>query len=199
MTRVCTALRDKFDGIDMLEDGLENNPDISRRALAALHEGAFRWALSLTDYDAQAAQDVMQQAYLALLDGSARYNGDAALKTWLFAVIRNCARRYHRTQRQQQGVAARLQRLFISDTEVAVPDTASLADETSTTLRAAVARLPVRQRQVLELVIDAEFSIEQAARVVGISTGSARTHYHRAKQTLRAALRETLKDDYEHR
>ena len=35
----------------MIDDGFEHNPRISRQALAALHEGAFGWALSLTGYD----------------------------------------------------------------------------------------------------------------------------------------------------
>jgi RNA polymerase sigma-70 factor (ECF subfamily) len=34
------------------------------------------------------AEDALQTAYLKILQGRARYNGRAAFKTWLFAVIR---------------------------------------------------------------------------------------------------------------
>ena len=170
----------------MNDDGLEHNPGVSRQALAALHEGAFGWALSLTDYDAQAAEDVMQQAYLTLVDGSARFDGQASLKTWLYAVIRNCARR-HQRRRQQD-----MQRMkLMGDAEYVDEDQNTESDgsgSAAASVRKAIASLPDRQRQVLELVIDAEFTLEESAMVMGISLGSARTHYHRAKQTLRRQL-----------
>ena len=177
----------------MIEDGLEHNRSISRQALAALHEAGFAWALSLTAYDDQAAEDVMQQTYVALLEGSARYDERSSLKTWLFAVIRNCARQHIRRQRQERSGLARLARSLPADdpgTAANVPQ-----DAPSSVVRQAIRGLPARQREVLELVIDAEFTLEQAARVLGISTGSARTHYHRAKQ----ALRRQLEEDHERR
>ena len=170
----------------MIDDGLEHNRNISRRALADLHEGAFGWALSLTSYDAQAAEDVMQQAYLALVDGSARFDGEASLKTWLYAVIRNAARRHQRQHRREARHMTP-----IGDAEFIDEGQSTDGREASRQLpglRQAIASLPDRQRQVLELVIDAELTVEEAARVMGVSVGSARTHYHRAKQTLRRQL-----------
>lgn len=184
------ALRDKFDGTVMLEDGLEHNPGISRQALAALHDGAFGWALSLTDYDTQAAEDVMQQAYVAVLEGSASFDGNASLRTWLYAVIRNTARRYQRTQKLQRTLVMRLQLAAPGPRHNNEMEVAPAVSESPQAVRMAMRNLPARQKQVLELVIDAEFSLEQAATVLGISVGSARTHYHRAKQSLHRALKE---------
>ena len=169
----------------MIDDGLEHNPGISRRALVALHDSAFGWALSVTAYDPQAAEDVLQQAYLALVEGKARYDGSATLKTWLFAVIRNVARRHARRRRVELRALSWLGGMRALHSSRSAE---ALSEESDGALRAALFALPARQREVLELVIDAEFTLEQAATVLGISVGSARTHYHRAKRKLRAVL-----------
>jgi RNA polymerase sigma-70 factor (ECF subfamily) len=44
--------------------------------------------------------------------------------------------------------------------------------------------LPARQREVLDLVFFHEMTVEQAAEVMDVSTGTARTHYHRGKLRL---------------
>ncbi len=165
-----------------MQDGLEHNPNVSKDALAAHHRAAYGWALSLCGYDAATADDVMQQSYLAIIDGSARFDGASSLKTWLFGVVRNVARRHHRARRVYVAVVARFG---------AQPRDGSraMADlRGGDTVGVALATLPRRQREVLELVLWAEFTLEQSAAILGISVGSARTHYHRAKQTLRARL-----------
>jgi RNA polymerase sigma-70 factor (ECF subfamily) len=57
-------------------------------------------------------------------------------------------------------------------------------------LPAALATLATRQREVLELVFGHDMTIEEAARILGISLGSARVHYERGKRRLRRELGE---------
>ncbi|MEI7437605.1 MAG: sigma-70 family RNA polymerase sigma factor [bacterium] len=73
-------------GVDQQLDGKEI------RALLETHHGAcFGWALNCCGRDQHRAEDVLQTAYVSIMDGSARYDGRAAFKTWLFAVIRRTA------------------------------------------------------------------------------------------------------------
>jgi len=60
----------------------------------------------------------------------------------------------------------------------------------SAEVRAAVAALPRRQREVVALRLLADYSGEQTARLLGISTGAVSAHLHRALARLRATLPE---------
>ena len=65
-------------------DVLDNNPRISRSALEAIHDQVFGWALSRCDYNRGVAEDIVQQAYVELLTGRARFDGHSTLKTFVF-------------------------------------------------------------------------------------------------------------------
>lgn len=163
-----------------MTDGLPHNPEVSRAALAALHDAAFAWACSLTDRDAEAAADVLQSSYLLILDGRARFEGRSSLKTFLFGVVRRIASHHRRGRLRGLALIARLATEPASDTV--------LIDSQDPAMSRALHGLPRRQRDVLELVIYSEFTVEQSAEILDISVGSARTHFHRAKQALRKAL-----------
>jgi RNA polymerase sigma-70 factor (ECF subfamily) len=72
-------------------DALDKNPNVSTRALEALHGELFGWSLSRCGYDEATAEDLMQQAYVALLSGRARFSNKSTLKTFVFGVVQNLA------------------------------------------------------------------------------------------------------------
>jgi RNA polymerase sigma-70 factor (ECF subfamily) len=63
-----------------------------------------------------------------------------------------------------------------------------MRSERARALASALGKLSGRQREVLHLVFSQDLTIEQAAGVLGIATGSARQHYERGKARLRELL-----------
>lgn len=155
--------------------------------LAELHAASFGWALGCCDGDRGEAEEVLQVAYLKVLDGQARFEGGSAFKTWLFAVIRRTAAE-RRRRGWLRGLA--LNRWWSGSSTAEPPDPERLASgsEEAHRVRHSLRQLPARQRELLHLVFYQDLSIEDAARVAGISVGTARTHYHRGKARLRALL-----------
>jgi RNA polymerase sigma factor (sigma-70 family) len=164
------------------DDALDNNPYVSKRALEALHGQLFGWALSRCGYDQATAEDLMQQAYVELLSGRARFDDKSTLKTFVFGVVQNLARSRFRRQNT---------RLRLIDSYAAEQITVSEDDHDHGNLKVvweAVESLPQRQRDITELVFIRDMTIEEASVVMGIGLGSGRVHYDRAKKSLAEKL-----------
>lgn len=157
--------------------------------LERLHPDCFGWAMSCCTWDRSEAEDVLQTTYLKVLDGRALYDGRSSLRTFLFGVIRRTAAEH---QRWSAVRAVRGWRWLADRTSAAAgaddPGEALCQSEESERLVAALRLLPPRQRDVLHLVFYQNLSIREAAEVLGISLGSARTHYERGKSSLRGML-----------
>jgi len=156
--------------------------------LEKLHGSSFGWALSCCRRDPEMADEVLQTVYLKILEGKARYRGDSSLKTWLFSVIRKTAITEYRK---------RLLRLvrFTSEGQTAEPVSLTIGQakafeksEQQKRFQQALKELPSRQREALHLVFYEDASLSEVAKVMGISIGSARTHYERGKKKLRESL-----------
>ncbi|MDJ0794211.1 MAG: RNA polymerase sigma factor [Woeseiaceae bacterium] len=163
-------------------DVLDNNPHVSRSALEAMHGQVFGWALSRCNYEQAVAEDLVQQAYVELLTGKARFDGASSLKTFVFAVVQNLARSRYRRAASRLRLAGALHAETQDDaTQPVEPgETGGIWD--------AVQRLPQRQRDIIELVFCRDLTVEEASRVMGVSTGTGRVHYDRAKKALRGKL-----------
>jgi RNA polymerase sigma-70 factor (ECF subfamily) len=155
--------------------------------LEELHPASWGWALACCGGEREEADEVLQAVYLKVLEGRARFDGRSALRTWLFGVVRRTAA--ERRRRRWVGLLAG-GRWLLSQRAVSAPSPEEALGQTEATreLRRALAELPRRQREVLHLVFYQELTVEEAGRVLGISAGSARTHYHRGKAALRARL-----------
>ena len=158
-----------------------------REELRRLHAESFGWAVCCAG-DAFEAEEVLQIAYLKVLDGRAKFGGASTFKTWLFAVIRKTAadrRRWNWLRRLREGA-------MTPDHErpdrQPSPEQTLARRETTGQLERALGALSVRQKEVLQLTFYDGLSIAEAATVMGVSVGSARTHYERGKQSLRDRL-----------
>ena len=163
-----------------------------RDDLEQLHAESWGWALACCEHDRDLAQDVLQTAYLRILSGAARFGDQSSFKTWVFGVIRMTARAETR-----RGWLWRLRHRRSESALVPDPRNGADADaeaaERSAGLVRALATLSPRQREVLHLAFYQDLTIEEAARVMKLSVGSARTHYDRGKKALaRILVREEI-------
>jgi len=165
-------------------------PEDLKREIGDVHPAAFGWALVCCAGDRALAEDVLQTAYLKILDGRARFDGRSSFRTWLFGVVRRTAAEARRRERFGRWLSLAGLSAVLGDGK---PDsaTALVRSEESRRVELALARLPPRQREALHLVFYQDLTISEAAQVLGVSLGTARTHYERGKAGLRRLLEPT--------
>jgi RNA polymerase sigma factor (sigma-70 family) len=154
--------------------------------LERLHPASFSWALSCCRRDREEAEEVLQASYLKVLEGRARFDGRSSFKTFLFGVIRRTAAE----QRRRRALHGLWIARWGHAAEGEDPSPPHAPDDRLRRLDAALAVLPRRQREVIELRLQHGMTLEAAASTLAISTGSARVHYARAKERLRKLLGE---------
>lgn len=133
------------------------------------------------------ASDLAQDAFLRAYRALHTFKGRSAFSTWLYRVaVNTCLNR----------VSARLPSLEPLDAREH-PDTARepaeqsvLRHERAATVRAAIARLPKKQRAAMILRMYHELPHEQIATVLGSSVGAVKANFFHALANLKKLLEE---------
>jgi RNA polymerase sigma factor (sigma-70 family) len=153
--------------------------------LLSMHPASYGWAMTCTGRERDRATDVLQQAYLKVLDGRARYDGQSSMRTWFFGVIRFTA------VESRRGFWSRWLTAPANETELPADERDELAEQqTVEAIVRALQSLPERQREVLHLTFYEDLSLREAAEVMAVSIGTASQHYDRGKTRLAALLTE---------
>ena len=127
------------------------------------------------------AQDVFIRAYRAL----GGFKGRAAVGTWLYRIAVNlCLNRAS----VRSPVTEPLQGREHADTRGEMADVALLRAERAAEIRAAIARLPRRQRAALVLRVYHDLPHDQIARILGSSVGAVKANFFHALGNLRRLL-----------
>ena len=156
--------------------------DSLRERLAALHEECWGWALACCHGEPDTAEEVLHMSYHKVLDQRARHDGRSLFKTWLFSVIRFTALDHRRWS------ARRWLRFIGLENASAVADERPRGDEATARRERCDEVRAARQAEVQRLVFYHDLTLDDAAAVMGVSSGSARQHYERGKTKLRLLL-----------
>ncbi len=139
--------------------------------------------------DPSAAEEVTAQAYERAYRKRASFRpGRGSPEAWLFGIARNAA--LDELRRRRRGASLELE--VVEDLWCAGP--AELAEDASrrVAVRAALASLEPRERDLIALKFAGGLSNREIAKVLGLSASNAGTKLHRAIEKLREACCEEL-------
>jgi RNA polymerase sigma-70 factor (ECF subfamily) len=201
---------------DMSADGalLERLRAGSEEAFGELVDGfgpAMLRVAGLYVRDRSLAQEIVQDAWVNVLRGLDRFEGRSSLRTWIFVILGNCARR--RAQREQRTIpfADPHEPSFDASVDAdqffpathprwpgawstvvedwrTLPQDNLASTEATAAFRAAIGDLPARYAVVITLRDIEDWSADEVTTLLDISPENQRVLLHRARARVRAAL-----------
>ena len=144
------------------------------------------------------ARDALQSAYLSAFRSLAGFEGSCQLSTWLHRIVVNTAlMRLRSKRRKPEESIESLLPAFQEDghhleqfSEWSMPaDRLLEREDVRAVVRACIAQLPDRSRQVLMLRDIEERSTEEVAGMLALTPTAVKVRLHRARQALSTLLR----------
>lgn len=194
-----------------LLDGLRAGDESAFVELVDRYAGAMLRVARLYVRNESVAEEIVQEAWLNMFKAIESFEGRSSLRTWLFAILANCARKRLKTEGRSVPIASLggntdelsvpEERFFPSthprwagmwstlvDAWDKVPDEELLGGEAREQLRSAVAVLPHRYATVFMLRDVEGWSSREVSDLLEISPENQRVLLHRARTRIRAAL-----------
>jgi RNA polymerase sigma-70 factor (ECF subfamily) len=127
--------------------------------------------------------DLFQEIFVKIHASAGQYRSDRPLHPWLFTIVANTARTYHRKNKVREMVFA--------DPPACEPRAAgadaerqAMAGQTAAWLEREIAKLPLAQREVLILTCIENLPQKEVAEILGLPVNTVKTHLRRARLAL---------------
>jgi RNA polymerase sigma-70 factor, ECF subfamily len=183
--------------IQMQEDRTLEHKQSMDQFLKDVERRAFRFA-NIAVHNRDDALDIIQDTMIRFVKNYAK-RPQAEWRALFYKILRNRIIDHQRSQ--SVSVRRHVMTWFgynkndepdpiaaAPDTYNPTPDKRAALDDAMGALECAVEELPDRQKQAFLLRTLSGMSVAGTAKAMGCSTGSVKTHYHRAVHSLRAVL-----------
>ena len=176
------------------------------------HHGALLRLALVFVADRSAAEEVVQETWLAVLNGLQSFEKRSSLKTWIFSILVNKAKTRGVRERRSVPFSALMDSDDVNEPAVdpsrfradgswanapvrwdeQSPERLLLAGEAGAKLREAIAVLPASQRAVMTMRDVEGLDADEVCNVLEISETNQRVLLHRARSRVRSALDQYL-------
>lgn len=138
----------------------------------------------------EAANEVTNDAWLAIARGLSRLDDPACFPRWAFRIVERRSTDWVR----RRGLERRREAAAAHEAETlapAAPPTAAEPADDVLRLRAAITRLPTEQRELLHLFYELGRSVSEIAAVLALPAGTVKSRLFSVRESLKQILEKT--------
>lgn len=187
------ARRDPDAETDLLVRYREGDPTAFRTLVDHFRDRMLQFFHRLC-WDRDRAEDLTQELFLKLMQGSRRYRPQGKLSTFVYRVATNLWIDHYRAMRPQPRLYSLDQVVVGEGRDVAVggpsPAEHAAEDEEREVLRRALESLTEPHRIVFELAVYQERPYAEISQLLGIPVGTIKSRMHNSVQVLKQLLGE---------
>jgi RNA polymerase sigma-70 factor (ECF subfamily) len=131
-------------------------------------------------------EDLCQTIFVKMVIGLPDLKSTGSFESWIFRIARNASLDFARRLRWR--------RLFVAyepdHDQIAAQDSVHRGDDLAESFGRALQKLPLKQRELIILMQDNEWSYEELAKITKTTLGSVRSRLFRARDSLKRLLDE---------
>ncbi len=127
--------------------------------------------------------DLFQEIFIKVHRAAGQYQDDRPLHPWLFTIVANTVRTYHRKKKVREMVFAEEPE---REPRAASPDSErqAMARQTAVWLEQEIRKLPLAQQEVLILTCIENLPQKEVAEILGLPVNTVKTNLRRARMAL---------------
>lgn len=179
---------------DIQNDQFENSPAYEIETLIREYGNDVLRTAYMYVKDIHTAEDIFQEVFIKVNQKLSTFEGNSSIKTWIIRITINACKDYLKSAYNRRVVPMMdyQEDAIVSDSdydEVEKQDTNHLIKET-------VLSLPAKYRDVVLCVYFQEMTIAEAAQILNIAEGTAKSRLSRARQKLKDKLEGRVSDEF---
>ncbi len=178
---------------DNPKDLFENEPGYDIETLMRQYGNDVLRTAYMYVKDIHTAEDIFQDVFIKVNQKLSTFEGNSSIKTWIIRITINTCKDYLKSAWNRRVVPMMdyQEDAIISETdyeEVEQQDTKEL-------IKKSVLSLPAKYKDVVLCVYFQDMTITEAARVLNIAEGTAKSRLSRARQKLKSILEGRMSDE----
>lgn len=167
----------------LIQKALQGNRGAWMKLVKRYEKSIYNYGLRMTS-NREDALDLMQEIFTSVFRNLASYRGEGAFKAWLFRIASYRCVEFYRRKKPTQALDDTPEMVC----QAAAPEQVLFGNRDSQQLIQAMAQLPLAQKAVVELKFFGQFTFDEIAEQLNVSSNTVKSRLYSALEKLKSLL-----------